>query len=342
VAGFADGSTREVTSEATWTSADPNTATVSRTGLVTPVATGTTTINASYLGVTGSVAVAVLAPAAQAPPPPEPSPTFTLSGVVRATPLNETVAGVQIEATHDGRVVNSAMSDGGGRYSISGLIAQEYVIRLQKVGYYARGMDLLVSRDTTRDLVMDRNHVHLEGVVREAPPCSSAPIPNVLVQVLDGPDAGKSSLTDREGLRYGIADVAWGTFQVRASRDGYTSSELTLNVPPSNVVSGPLIQDFAVARTARQALFGEVRERRTEFGPRLADVRVEVISGPDAGRSTTSDSSGMYRLEQLAAGTPMVRATKAGYVNEVVTASLCGDFRRDIRMSPANARLEAR
>jgi hypothetical protein len=187
---------------------------------------------------------------------------------------------------------------------------------------------------------MDRNRVHLVGVVREASPCSGAPIPNALVQVLDGPDAGKSSLTDREGLRYGIADVAWGTFRVRASRDGSTSSEVTLNVPATDVVSGPLTQDFAVARTARQALFGEVRERQTGFGPRLAGVRVEVISGPDAGRSTTSDSNGMYRLEQLAAGTPMVRATKAGYVDEVVTASLCGDFRVDIRMTPTNARLE--
>lgn len=74
---------------------------------------------------------------------------------------------------------------------------------------------------------MDRNRVHLEGVVREAPPCLAAAVQGALVRVLDGHDAGKSGLTDREGLRYRITDVAWGTFRVRVSRDGYASSEVT-------------------------------------------------------------------------------------------------------------------
>lgn len=53
------GSTETVTSTATWTSSAPAVATVSPGGLVTAVAVGTTTITASYQGVTDTCAVTV-------------------------------------------------------------------------------------------------------------------------------------------------------------------------------------------------------------------------------------------------------------------------------------------
>jgi hypothetical protein len=280
-------------------------------------------------------------PSGPAPPPPGPaSQTYKLSGILRATPLNETVAGVNIEAMHDGRVVAAATTDGGGLYLLTGLIAQEYVVRMRKVGYNARSVDVVVSGDTTRDLVMDRNQVALTGIVREAPPCAGSAITAALVQILDGPDAGRSSLTDRSGSQYEIANVAWGTFHLRTSKEGYATSDVTVTVPASDIIYGPFTQNIDVARTARQALFGEVRERRTEFAPRLPGVRVEVTTGPDAGRATVSDSLGMYRLEQLATGPVTVRASNPGYFDEVVTTSLCSDVQLNIRLTPINARLE--
>jgi uncharacterized protein YjdB len=52
---FADGMAQIITNMASWQSSDTGAATVSSSGLVTWVATGTTTITASYLGITGSV-----------------------------------------------------------------------------------------------------------------------------------------------------------------------------------------------------------------------------------------------------------------------------------------------
>ena len=347
VAGFSDGSTQDVTSQAGWRSSDSTVASVSAAGLVTPLANGSAVITATFQGVTGSLALTIVAPSTPAPPSPPPSPpgtaaqTYTLAGVVRATPLNEMVAGVSIEAMHGGRVVASATTDTGGSYTLTGLIAQEYVLSLSKVGYNARTSDVIIAADTTRDLVMDRNRVTLTGVARDAPPCSGLAIDSALVQVLDGPDAGKSSLTDRAGFEYSIAGVAWGTFRVRASRDGYTTSDVTVTVPASNIVNGPFQQNFFLLRTARQTLSGEVRERRTENGARLAGVRVEIASGPDAGRATISDSLGRYRLEQLSVANATVRATLPGFFEEVVTApQLCGDRQLEIRLTPLDARLE--
>jgi hypothetical protein len=165
-------------------------------------------------------------------------------------------------------------------------------------------------------------------------------INGALVQILDGPDAGKSSLTDRSGSQYEIAGVAWGTFRLRASKEGYAISDVTVTVPARDVVYGPFTQNIDLPRTATQALFGEVRDRRTENAVRLPGVRVEVATGPDAGRATISDSLGRYRLEQLATGPVTVRATNPGFFDEVVTTSLCGDLQLDIRLTPTNARLE--
>jgi hypothetical protein len=338
VAGFSDGSTQDVSSQATWSSSDSRVAIVTGTGLVTPVANGSALITATYQNVSGSMALSVSAPSI---PPPGPAPqTYTLSGILRAIPANENVEGAVIEAMHDGRVVASATTDGRGFYLLTGLIAQEYVLRMRKVGYNTRNVDVLVSGDTTRDLVMDRNRVALTGIVREAPPCTGAVINGALVQILDGPDAGKSSLTDRSGSQYEIADVAWGTFRLRASKEGYATSDVTVTVPARDVVYGPFTQNIDLARTATQALFGEVRDRRTENAVRLPGVRVEVTTGPNTGRATVSDSLGRYRLEQLATGPVTVRATNPGYFDEVVTTSLCGDLQLNIRLTPTNARLE--
>jgi uncharacterized protein YjdB len=52
---FADGTAQIITNVATWQSSNAGAATVSSSGLVTWVAIGTTTITASYLGITGSV-----------------------------------------------------------------------------------------------------------------------------------------------------------------------------------------------------------------------------------------------------------------------------------------------
>jgi hypothetical protein len=115
---------------------------------------------------------------------------------------------------------------------------------------------------------------------------------------------------------------------------------VTVTVPASEVVYGPLLQNLNATRTAKQALFGEVRERRTEFAARLAGARVEITTGPDAGRATVSDSLGQYRLEQLTVGPLTVRATNPGYFDEVMTTTLCSDQPLNIRMTPASARLE--
>ena len=59
---LADGSTRDVTDTATWTSSDESVATVDSSGLVTAVAEGTATITATTQGLSGTSEITVTNP----------------------------------------------------------------------------------------------------------------------------------------------------------------------------------------------------------------------------------------------------------------------------------------
>jgi Big-like domain-containing protein len=65
VANLSNGTTENVTTTATWTSSNPDIATVSASGVVTAMAEGTVSINATFDNITGSAQAAVLP--AQAP-----------------------------------------------------------------------------------------------------------------------------------------------------------------------------------------------------------------------------------------------------------------------------------
>ena len=63
VANLSNGSTEVVTTTATWTSSNPDVATVSSAGVVTAMAAGTASISATFDNITGSTQTAVPAPA---------------------------------------------------------------------------------------------------------------------------------------------------------------------------------------------------------------------------------------------------------------------------------------
>ncbi len=58
-ATFADGTTRDVTSIATWQTTNPQEAIVSTTGVVTAVSAGSVTVTATYQNVTGSSQISI-------------------------------------------------------------------------------------------------------------------------------------------------------------------------------------------------------------------------------------------------------------------------------------------
>ena len=277
-------------------------------------------------------------------PKPGPAPaTYVLSGQLRATPLNEIVPDAQIEAVHGSDVV-AATSRADGTYRMTGLIAQDYVLRVVKKGYNVQGINLLISGDTSRDIVMDRNRVTVQGFVSRAEPCFGT-IDGVRVEILDGPDAGKSDVSGLT-VRYRIQSVAWGTFRMRASKQGFSLLETSVTVPPPVAVAGETFETFfrIADQTGRSALTGEISNRLVQTGGQINGALIEFTRGPNAGRSTTSGSAGsgdgIYRFTGLLDGDASIQVSKAGFVTEYLnTAQICGDHRADFKLIPANASL---
>jgi hypothetical protein len=81
--------------------------------------------------------------------------------------------------------------------------------------------------------------------------------------------------------------------------------------------------DVGGLRRYYRALSGFVTDADTRA--KLAGVRVEVRSGPNAGRAATTGEDGAYQLYDLETGSFVVRFTRAGYATTERTIDLPGD-----------------
>lgn len=273
-------------------------------------------------------------------PPPAPGALFTLAGRVTAAPLNEPVGGVLVEAMHGGRVIQSATTSATGEYQVNGLPPDEYVIRMTRSGYNTRNRDVVISADTRRDYVMERNRVAIFGVATQT--ACTAPIEGVRVEILDGPDAGKSAVTDRAGFQYRIDDVAWGTVRLRASKAGFGSVDTTLTISPPVAVGGAMTrQDFALQeQTGHFTFTGRVADRMVETAGGITGALVLISGGPNAGISTTT-VGGNYQFRELRAGRMDLEVSKPGFYTErfpnVPVCSNVGAW--DVWLTPVDATL---
>jgi carboxypeptidase family protein len=259
---------------------------------------------------------------------------LSLSGKVTATPLGEAVPNAQIEAMHGGAATITAMSDASGSYVLRGLLPQQYVIRTTKNGYFVRNQDVTMAGDVRVDIVMARNQVAVTGSVTEAAPCSAG-VENARVEILDGPDAGKSASAGSG--TYTIAGVSWGTFRLRASKTGYNASEATLDVPPPLAVGGAIArQNFGLQNlVSRYSMSADLRDRTQESGGQVNGALVDITGGPNAGRSTTSVNGAFVLRDLLTGATPLRISHPRYWVFDEPGVVLCGgDAHFEIKMTP--------
>jgi hypothetical protein len=113
---------------------------------------------------------------------------------------------------------------------------------------------------------------------------------------------GHSTKSDSSG-RYRIDGLPSGIrAPVSVNLDGYEAAQTDVTLADMTLDFTLRFQGFSVSgRTSEPAL-----------GP-LGRVKVEVISGTNAGASTISPSWGTYGLQHLLPGTFTLRASKAGY-----------------------------
>jgi len=113
MARLSDGSNRDVTSAASWSTSNPSIATVSATGLATVVGSGDVELRATYQNVVGSLAIDLAS-------------GFAISGLVHEVgPANAPVSGVRVSIVRGVGAGTTVMSDASGAYhfdSVTGVV----------------------------------------------------------------------------------------------------------------------------------------------------------------------------------------------------------------------------
>jgi len=95
----------------------------------------------------------------------------------------------------------------------------------------------------------------------------------------------------------------------------------------------------AAPAVAKWQLRGTVTETATNRG--LAEARIELADGPDAGASASTDSSGRYTLAGLTQAGFTVRASKAGFVTQSQPVTLTRDTTLDFTVVRASPNVKA-
>lgn len=166
--------------------------------------------------------------------------------------------------------------------------------------------------------------------------CETSAIPASQVEILAGVNSGKTVTADADG-RYLFAGLAPGELTLRAFATGYVAQTASL------VLDGDKTADFRLAAvtdeaSGRAVVAGVVLSVAPGGASSrvLAAARVSITSGKDAGRSTTTDQEGRYRIDDLSLGSATVEASASGHLTQSRPMDLDGEVTVDFRLAASS------
>jgi len=178
-----------------------------------------------WMSLVAAAAVAACSKSPAAPSrPSESTQTVTISGVVYDSFLSYVPAGryapipgARVEVAYKSGGTASTTSRDDGAFRIEGVRTNEaFQLRASKDGYQTAELSVLPPASDMRfDLGLRAIRLTLTGIVTETPPTDTRPVAGARVEIVTGPNQGKTSFTDGNGL-YGLTDV-WGEFDVSIS-----------------------------------------------------------------------------------------------------------------------------
>jgi len=177
---------------------------------------------------------------------------------------------------------------------------------------------------------------NVAGIIRQS---AAAPdvLPDVRIEVIDGPDAGRFTMSDADG-RYVLSGLAAGMLRLRATRNGYAPAEQAL------ALSGHTKVNFTIVRGPGCALSGLVREspgNAPSVGAVVALVKEPGGHSAPAIVSSTTDATGRYRLGGIDCGVSLLlRVQKPDFFASEESVLISGDTQRDVTISRTTYSLE--
>jgi hypothetical protein len=144
--------------------------------------------------------------------------TFALSGLVTNSTDGTVISGATISIADGPNAGKSTTTDSSGNYRFMGLQQAGFTVSASASEYAPQSRGVTLTSNQTLSFQLTLTTFTLNGTVTDG--TSGAMLPNSLVQVTEGVNAGKSATTDSTGT-YAIGGVTPGTFNMSASAVSY-------------------------------------------------------------------------------------------------------------------------
>jgi hypothetical protein len=231
--------------------------------------------------------------------------TFSISGQV--TDGGSPVVGAEVRA---GGMLDT--TDTSGNYQITNLINGNYTVTASKDNWTfspASRSVTISSANSTGNNFSRAAPYSITGTFSGIPAQSQSPAPTVYLS------NGRSAQATRQGTGpnrfwgYTINNVPSGQYSVSAELSGYTFAPSGFSNPLT--VSGALsgINFNGTAATVAGAISGRI----TQLGLPLAGANVSASQGGTTVATTSTDSDGYYRIDNLANGSYAATPSKSGF-----------------------------
>jgi thermitase len=244
----------------------------------------------------------------------EPMPPGAITGHVTDAEDGSAIRGAQVS---DG--ITTAVTDHAGTYTIDDVSPGSYQVVASKEGYQVSSLtvDVLSGNSVIADFSLSQIIVagSITGSVTDAE--DGSPIVGAMVS-----DGTRTAITDASG-QYTIADVAAGSYEVTASKEGYESSSSTVDV-----VSGDSsIADFSLNEViVPGSITGSVTD--AEDGSPIVGTTVS-----DGTRTAITDVLGEYTIADVPPGSYEVTASKEGYESTTYSVTVTSGATSEMNFS---------
>ena len=239
-----------------------------------------------------------------------------IAGTVTSAATGLPISGALVEVNLSSIVIDSAVTDSSGNYSISGMPPGSYIVNAYSANYQTgtTGAIVLSNETTTVDFSLQPNPGTVVGTVTRAQ--SGLPISGALVELSLNDAVIFSVLTDSSG-NYSISGISPARYTVDAYAANYqagTSSAVVSSNQTTRVNFSLQSSPGTISGTVTSAMGSSS----------ISGALVEVNSNNTLIFSTLTDSSGHYSISGAAPNTYAVHAHAATYqtaINSSVTVT---------------------
>lgn len=261
----------------------------------------------------------------------------TLTGTVRSRAAGTPIEGVTVRATSAlGGGTSTTAAD--GTYLIPQLIEGVYTVRFERGGFADTTVtDVAISagQNVTLNRRLTRAEGSISGVVQNS---AGSPVSGATVTATSTSGQVLQTLTGADGS-YQFTDLRLGVYTVTASRAGFTSTAQVGVTLDATTTQGTATVADLVRNTG--VLAGQIED--VSSGGGLLGVRV-AVAGSAGSASTVTNTTGQYRIENLAPGTYTISLDLTGFSGSGASVDVANGqtTTRDLEMAANDGQITGR